>query len=296
MCVMVLGSMKDKAMQENERLKKSNSVLLQTLKELAVGQFASEWECYRYTTTQRNERSSGTPERTVCESVYGNIYTGGANTNHPGCGGCWCCSPKNSNAAVGVVGQCTLAERKSCNGPKQKLTHYNRLPGATVARFGEGTPEGCLGSCEYFGLDGCCQWDLDTQECWFSRTGSTYQDDHGKRVMTSGFGEWPVTYGMVYWRESGYCRWSGPLKWVEVSRPRACEWNGDDKAGRREKRGVKSAKECQDFSMQFEDTVWAQLKDGLCRTYRTCSYDHPWYSEDGWQTWQKINTDAHVID
>jgi len=197
----------------------------------------------------------------------------------------------------GRVEECQLVEAKSCNGPKQDLSQYNRLKNAEGARFGKGSEMNCLGSCKYFGLDGCCQWDTDTDACWFSRTGSDYDDDFGKRVMTSDWGEYPVTYGRVYWRTSGMCKWNGPLKWVEVkSRTAPCDWNGKDKTGQREKKGVSGPKECQDFCMQYDDCTWAQVKGNLCRTYRTCSYDGQWYARYGWKTWQKINEDAHVMD
>lgn len=213
-----------------------------------------------------------------------------------GCGG----GRSDPNAAAGAD-ECQLVEAKSCNGPKQQLTYYNRIKGATGARFGKGSEMGCLGSCEYFGLDGCCQWDTDTDECWFSRTGSAYDDDFGKRVMTSKFGEYPVKYGRVYWRTSGMCKWNGPLKWVEVKQRKApCDWNGKDKTGRREKKGVSGPEECQDFCMQYDDCTWAQKKGNLCRAYRTCSYENTyslvWYADEGWTTWQKINEDAHKMD
>jgi len=272
--------------QENEKLRRTNQLLMQALNELAVGGGCVNTD-------------NGATDR------YGETCASWYDFNPSTCGKWNTATFKSEQMCCGCGGgsgdpkeaECQLVERKSCNGPKQELTEYNRLANARVARFGKGSEMGCLGSCEYFGLDGCCQWDTDTDQCWFSRTGSTYDDDHGKQVMTSDWGEWPMQYGMVYWRKSGMCKWNGPLKMVEVKqRESPCDWNGKDKTGRREKKGVSGPQECQDFCMQYDDCTWAQVKGNLCRAYRTCSYDGAWYGYHDWRTWQKINADAHIMD
>lgn len=186
---------------------------------------------------------------------------------------------------------CSNQEAKSCTGTKLKLSDFNRenMSGEGAYTLGEGW---CEKQCEYYGLNGCCQYDSDTNDCWFSRTGSVVDDDFSEQVLVSELGAWPMEWGTNYKRHSGMCTWSGEHKMIVHARKAACKWNGADKDGQKQKSGT-SESGCTAFCIDNDDCVFAEFKSGTCRIYKTCSYGNSADTNDnGYKIWQKVRSDA----
>jgi len=197
-----------------------------------------------------------------------------------------------SEQKVGGSG-CSLAIKKSCTGAKFSVRRWDReTKGSDIGRYTNSGGNWCHKQCEYYGVNGCCQFDRDTEECWFSYEGTVVDDDLSKKVMISDLGQWPVEYRTDYYRESGMCTWNGNMKMVPHGRTEQCNFSGLDKEGQRQRPGTSSDVECTAYCLDYDDCGFAQLKDGVCKTFKTCKSDLYDSFDYKFTIWQKINDDA----
>jgi len=181
--------------------------------------------------------------------------------------------------------------KKSCKGDRRfNLNWFNRET-QDKPYSGRATGDGwCQRQCEYFAVDGCCQYDMDTNDCWFVFDGVVQDDDYYKRYYSSVLGQGPSTYDYVYQRYAGMCKWKGNKKMVDYNRQSGCDWNGDDKVGQKQMSGSNiSDFDCTAFCFDDPECNFAQVKDGQCRTFQQCHSDNN-LAKYGYTMWQKIDT------
>lgn len=186
---------------------------------------------------------------------------------------------------------CFNEVKKSCKGDRRfNLDWFNRET-QSKPYSGKSTGDGwCQRQCEYFAVDGCCQYDYDTDSCWFVFDGEVQDDDYYKRYYSSVLGEGPSTYDYVYQRYAGMCKWKGNKKMVDYNRKSGCDWNGDDKVGQKQMSGSNiSDFDCTTFCFDDPECNFAQVKDGQCRTFQKCHSDRS-LADYGYTMWQKIDT------
>ncbi|KAK3600653.1 hypothetical protein CHS0354_031566 [Potamilus streckersoni] len=98
---------------------------------LQYGYAVTLWDCYHWTASDQdliNARGGDQEaERRVCEVIRGHVFTGGENTQTPGCGACWCCQKQETLwkchpwttrdlARIKALGGGKMAEREVCDG------------------------------------------------------------------------------------------------------------------------------------------------------------------------------------
>jgi len=180
--------------------------------------------------------------------------------------------------------------KKSCKGDRRfNIDWFNR---ETQERpYTDRNLDGwCQKQCEYFAVEGCCQYDYDTNKCWFVFDGVVQDDDYSKRYYSSVLGQGPSTYDYVYQRYAGMCKWKGNKKMVDYNRESGCDWNGIDKVGQKQMSGSNiSDFDCTAFCFDDPECNFAQVKDGQCRTFQQC-HDENSLANYGYTMWQKIDT------
>jgi hypothetical protein len=85
--------------------------------------------CYHWTDAEKDKwMNQGFSQQEVCNSVPGRLFTGGNNTEYPGCGDCWCCTV----AGKWLERVCLIVDRRvSCSNPWPRaplLCNLHALP------------------------------------------------------------------------------------------------------------------------------------------------------------------------
>jgi len=251
MILSVLDARGNSVLEENRRLQKSNRALLQAVKAL-----------------------SGLETETQI----------GVNSVISG-----------SEAMVGKTNGCDFDIKKSCTGSRIDLRRFNR-ENTEWPKYDNDVEDWCLKQCEYFALDGCCEYLLDENECFFHLDGTVQDDNYNKREVVSEPGEWPWVYGNVYYRYGGNCKYDGQLIMTSYQRSSGCEWSSGDEfdmtTGKKQKSGSSNTEaECTLWCLEDANCNFAQLKNGECQGFKTCSQNNSGY-DAGWTMWQKVNYEA----
>jgi len=257
-CALGSKSAVDRLKEQNKQLTKANSVLLQALKEMNA-----EMQVGENAAVVGSERMVG--------------LTGGQY------------EPIGSYSWQGYG--CVDEVKKSCTGNLFNLNWFNRETQSKPAHS-KNYNGWCLRQCMYLAAEGCCQYDLDTDKCWFSFDGTVEDNDYSKKYMTTELGYEASKYEYVYQRYGGMCRWSGSKIIVDYNRKSGCDWNGDDKIGQRQMSGSNNSDvDCTAFCMDNPTCIFAQIKDGVCRTFQTCHSDRS-LNDYGYRMWQKVEESA----
>jgi len=200
-----------------------------------------------------------------------------------------------SEAMVGKSNGCDYDMKKSCTGTRIDLRWYNREQEGYPAYGRDLGKEWCHRQCEYFGLDGCCEYLLDEDECYFQLDGTVQDDDYSKRIMTTELGVWPAEYTYEYYRYGGMCKYSGNLLMMDYNRVSGCEWDGLPNSwttGNKQMPGSSNSEvDCTAWCLDDPDCVFAQHKNGVCKTFRTCTRFNS-NRQAGWKMWQKVNENS----
>jgi len=201
-----------------------------------------------------------------------------------------------SEAMVGKTNGCDFDMKKSCTGQRIDLRLFNRENVLGLPKYDRDVEDWCLKQCEYFALDGCCEYLLDENECFFHLDGTVKDDNYNKREVVSEPGEWPWVYANVYYRYGGNCKYDGQLIMTRYHRSSGCEWSSGDEfdmtTGKKQKSGSSNSEaQCTLWCLEDANCNFAQHKNGVCKGFKTCSQSNSGYDQ-GWTMWQKVNDAA----
>ena len=116
------------------------------------------YACHEYSEDEEADKEAGLPEKEVCEGDPSRVFTGGDDTQAPGCGSCWCCSsnaesvcegrdfPKDTCLSIGCC-QWDGEEEECYSAVGRNPCRATPPPSAAVHESENGTVE--LGSGEY---------------------------------------------------------------------------------------------------------------------------------------------------
>jgi len=186
-----------------------------------------------------------------------------------------------------------LTPYKKCSGRKQLISFWSRIqPGGSLITqmtsssgndSGEGT---CKLMCENMGIQGCCEYQWDHQECYFTPFASSTESDSGyvdkwnssEREMERKV----LRYGSV-------CSVPNCVYEMQtlIGRRMECGFNNKDRAGRSSLGGNRHSMEaCMNSCLNELNCMFASLSStGYCHKFQTCN-GKPGGS--GWTTGQKI--------
>jgi len=187
-----------------------------------------------------------------------------------------------------VEGGCEKLEAKGCTGTAMRINFYNR-DSSSNAHFGSNTGDDwCLKQCEYLAINGCCQWDRDTDNCYFSFYGEVKDNDFHNRYLISEWGARPLVYNYNYQRYAGMCTFNGNyLMQLMENKKSGCE------AGDMGAKTVSASSEVTCTAACIDDprcnfATW----NGVCRTFTQCTIYN--LSDNGFKMWSKVNDDAPI--
>jgi len=172
----------------------------------------------------------------------------------------------------------TMTGYKACNGPKHRLTdNYGRRedPQLFSGGWDDGMPgpDFCNLRCENMGIPGCCEYQEDRDECYFTAfVSSTISDSGSRREYGDGF-----DYELIPLRSASICSVSNCAEYqMETLQGRigGCDYDNIDSEGRMAKGGGgHSIDSCMDWCLNNPACVFAsRSSSGYCHGFKTCSH------------------------